>query len=287
MLRRVGFIGLGDMGAPMARNLCGGKFEVVIHDLQEEAVAALVPAGAQAAKSGREVAERCEVIGVCVVDDAGCEAVVAAPDGLLAGAAPGTIIALHSTIHPRTVRALAARAAPREVSVIDAPITGGRHGAEAHQLRYMVGAEPDVFERALPVFETSAAQITHCCPVGSGALAKLCNNLVQYQSWLGYVEATHLARDAGLDPDVLLEVLSWIMNDNARRFLAGRNALEENADNAFLQTSLGGPLALAEKDLGLALEVGAETGLELAATRLCREQARRLFGFEGPAHRKR
>ncbi|MEE9609555.1 MAG: NAD(P)-dependent oxidoreductase [Myxococcota bacterium] len=285
MVRRVGFIGLGDIGEPMARNLCGGQFEVVVHDLRPEAVKTLVEQGAKGASSSREVGERCEVIGVCVVDDAATESVVAGEDGLLAGAAADTVVAVHSTVHPETVRRLARRAAERGVALIDAQMTGGRYGAEQRKLRYMVGGDEAVVERCRPVFETSAAEITHCGEIGMGAIAKLCNNLVQYQAWQGYVEATQLAKHTGLEREKLLEVLAWIMNDNARTFLAGRSALEEDPDNEFLRGRLTPPMLLAEKDLGLALDVARGAGVSMPGTALCQQQAARIFAIPDPKRR--
>jgi 3-hydroxyisobutyrate dehydrogenase len=281
MVERVGFIGLGDIGEPMARNLCG-SFEVLVYDLLEEAMERLVEHGARAASSSREVGERCEVVGVCVVDDAATEAVVAGAQGILAGAGPETIVAIHSTIHPDTARGLARRGAERGVHVVDAQITGGRAGAEARRLRYMVGGDAEALERCRPVLETSASEITHCGDVGMGAVAKLCNNLVQYQAWQAYTEADRLAAEAGLAREVLLEVLGWIMNDNARAFLAGRNALEGNPDNAFLRERFTAVMQLCKKDLSLALDVARQVGVSLPGAGLCAEQAARLFALPDP-----
>jgi 3-hydroxyisobutyrate dehydrogenase len=284
MPERVGFIGLGDIGEPMARNLCGA-FEVTVFDLRAEAMARLDLHGARRAVSAREVGERSEIAGVCVVDDAATEAVLAGADGLLAGAAPGSVVALHGTIHPETARRLAALARERGVEVVDAQVTGGRAGAEARSLRYMVGGDPAALERCRPVFETSAAEITHCGGVGMGAVAKLCNNLAQYQAWQGFVEADRLARHAGLDRDVLLRVLAWIMNDNARRMLAGRNALEADPTNATLRGRFEAVMRLAEKDLWLALDVARGAGVSLPGTGLLAQQVARLFGVPDPRRR--
>ncbi|MEN8185272.1 MAG: NAD(P)-dependent oxidoreductase [Myxococcota bacterium] len=285
MIQRVGFIGLGNIGAPMARNLCGGTFEVIVFDLQEEAMAPLLEAGAKAAASAREVGERSEMVGVCVVDDAATFAVVAGEDGILAGAAAGTIIALHGTIHPDTARRLGEQAAASGVAVVDAQMTGGPRGAEARQLRYMVGGDAQVLERCRPVLETSAAEITHCGALGMGAVAKLCNNLAQYVAWQGFVEADRLARHAGLDPEILLQVLSWLMNDNARLMLAGRNALEAAPDNEFLGSRMGAAMRLAEKDLSLALDVARWVEVSLPGAGLCAQEAARLFGVPDPGRR--
>ena len=278
MIRTVGFIGLGDIGEPMARNLCGGDFEVVVFDLRTEAVELLVESGAKAASSCREVGERCEVVCVCVLDDASTHAVVAGDDGVLAGARADTIIAIHSTVNPATVRQLAELASDKGVHVVDAQMTGGRAGTEAKQLRYMVGGDDAILDRLTPILETSASEITRCGGIGMGAVAKLCNNLVQFVAWQGYVEADGLAAEAGLSREVFNEVLSWMMNDNARAMLAGRTALQADPDNAFLKERFTSVMLLAEKDMTLALQVARENGVSMPVTGLSTQQLARLFG---------
>lgn len=276
MFERVGFIGLGSIGELMARNLCG-TFETVVYDLDPNAIQKLVDAGAKAASSSSDVGARCEVIGVCVVDDEGTKAVVAGEDGILAGASPGTIIAIHSTIHPDTARGLADIAKDKGVHVVDAQMTGGPGGAEARQLRYMVGGDEEVLDRCRPVFSTSAAQITHCGGVGTGAIAKLCNNLVQYSAWMAMEEGFRLAKHAGVDEAVLTDVLRWIMNDNARVFMSARSVREGNPDIPMLNERFDAAMLLAEKDLSIALELARSTGVSMPTTGLCRQQVGRLF----------
>ncbi len=287
MIRTVGFIGLGDIGEPMARNLCGGDFEVVVFDLRPAAVELLVESGAKAASSCREVGERCEVVCVCVLDDASTQAVVVGTvgtvgtdrdDGVLAGARADTIIAIHSTVNPATVRQLAELASGKGVHVVDAQMTGGRAGTEAKQLRYMVGGDDAILDRLTPILETSASEITRCGGIGMGAVAKLCNNLVQFVAWQGYVEADGLAAEAGLSREVFNEVLSWMMNDNARAMLAGRTALQADPDNAFLKERFTSVMLLAEKDMTLALQVARENGVSMPVTGLSTQQLARLFG---------
>lgn len=285
MIRTVGFIGLGDIGEPMARNLCGGDFEVVVFDLRTEAVELLVESGAKAASSCREVGERCEVVCVCVLDDASTQAVVAGEDGVLAGARADTIIAIHSTVNPATVKQLAELASDKGVHVADAQMTGGRAGTEAKQLRYMVGGDDAILDRLTPVLETSASEITRCGGIGMGAVAKLCNNLVQFVAWQGYVEADGLAAEAGLSREVFNEVLSWMMNDNARAMLAGRTALQADPDNAFLKERFTSVMLLAEKDMTLALQVARESGLSMPVTGLSTQQLARMFGVPDPKRR--
>jgi 3-hydroxyisobutyrate dehydrogenase len=284
MVATVGFIGLGDIGEPMARNLCE-PFQTVVYDLRQEAVDLLVAAGAEAAASCREVGERCEVIGVCVLDDASTEAVVSGESGILAGAAPDSIIAIHSTIHPDTARKLSAQASEQGVHVVDAQMTGGRARAEQSELRYMLGGDAAVVERCRPIFETSAAEQTYCGEVGMGAVAKLCNNMVQYVAWQGYVEAATMAKEAGLERDKFNEILSWLMNDNARVMLAARSALEANPDNEMLKSRFTDVMLLAEKDMSLALSVARSVGVSMPTAGLCTQQLARLFGVPDPKRR--
>jgi 3-hydroxyisobutyrate dehydrogenase len=285
MIRSVGFIGLGDIGEPMARNLCGGDFEVVVFDLRTEAIELLVESGAKAASSCREVGERCEVVCVCVLDDAATEAVVAGEDGVLAGARADTIIAIHSTVNPTTVKQLAKLASDTGVYVVDAQMTGGRAVTEAKQLRYMIGGDDAILDRLVPVLETSASEITRCGGIGMGAVAKLCNNLVQFVAWQGYVEAAGLANEAGLSREVFNEVLSWMMNDNARAMLAGRSALEADPEHAFLKARFTEVMLLAEKDMTLALQVARENGVSMPVAGLSTQQLARMFAVPDPKRR--
>jgi 3-hydroxyisobutyrate dehydrogenase-like beta-hydroxyacid dehydrogenase len=276
MVKRVGFIGLGDMGEPMARNLCGGDFDVMVYDLREDILKDFTELGARVGESAQEVGEHAEVVGICVINDAGTLAVA---KQVFSGAAPGTIVAVHGTVSPECIEELVKLAGECGCHVVDAQVTGGRPRASERQLRYMVGAEDEVFARCRPVFETSAAEITHCGPVGMGAIAKLCNNLVQFQAWQGYVEADMLAEKTGLSREKLFEVLSWIMNDNARVFLAGRGALVQNPENEMIRDRFSSAKELAAKDLKLAAELGRKHGIELSVTEFGAEHLARLFGL--------
>ena len=281
-LERVGFVGLGNIGEPMAKTLCGGPFELAVYDVVPDPVERLARAGAKAAKSARELGERCQVVCVCVVDDAATEAVVAGEDGILAGAGAGTVVVLHSTIHPATARALAARAEAQGVAVVDAQMTGGAALAATGQLRFMVGGDESALLRCRPVLEMMAAEITQCGGIGMGAVAKLCNNLAQFVAWVGITEAARLADHAGLERDRLVEVLSWLMNDNARAFLASRTVLEQEPDHGPLLAALGAGMKLAEKDLSLALTVGHDAGIAMPGTELTHEELGRLFAIPDP-----
>ena len=260
MTTRVGFAGLGNIGKPMARNLMGEGFDLWVYDVVAEPLEEFASAGVRVARDPRQLARACEIIGVCVRDDPQVEALLLGPEGLLASAEAGTVVAVHSTVRPATVRDLAAVARERGVHVIDAPITGGAPGAAARTLTYMVGGEAGLLERCRPVFETSARTIVHTGPLGTGLWMKLCNNLMTYQSFQAAFEASLLAKTAGLSFEVFEEVTTSNGNltDQMRAFLGLRRALEARADDVGLRQLVAGFAALAEKDLSIALEAASE-----------------------------
>ena len=281
MKPRAGFVGLGSIGQPMARRLLTGGLETTVFDPAEPAVAALVAAGARGAASARDVAAAADVVGVCVRDDADVRAVVLGAEGLLAGAAAGTVIAIHSTILPRTVRELGEAAARTGVAVVDACVTGGPMGAERGTLTYMVGGEPAHLERCRPVFATAAAKIVHTGALGSGAATKLCNNLMTYLGFLAAFESNLLAERAGLSREALHEVTraNGNLTDQMLAFLTlHRIPAEQRAEPGF-QRMLEGYTTLAEKDLAVTLAFAREHGVELPGTACCRELMARVYGL--------
>lgn len=287
MTLRAGFVGLGNIGRPMARRLLAGGLETTVHDVVEAPVAELVREGARAARSPRDLAAGCDVIGVCVRDDADVRAVMEGPEGLLAAAAPGSVIALHSTILPGTVRALGEAAARQGVGLLDAPVTGGAVGAAAGRLTTMVGGEAAHLEKARPFFETAAAKIVHTGPLGSGAATKLCNNLMTYLAWVAAFEARHLALAAGLSEEKLEAVTgsNGNLTEPMRAFLALHKAPEETRRSQGLQAMLRGLVTLAEKDLAVTLAFARECGVALPGTALASQLMARVYGLEDDGRR--
>lgn len=281
MTTRAGFIGLGSIGRPMARRLCTGGLPTTVYDLVPAAVDELVAAGAARADSARAVAAASDVVGVCVRDDADVTGVLLGDDGLLAGAAPGLVIAIHSTILPRTVRELGAAAAERGVSVVDACVTGGPTGADQGRLTYMVGGEPEDLERCRPVFATAARAIVHTGPLGTGAATKLCNNLMTYLGFLAAFEATTLAREAGLSTSAFEEVTrsNGNLTDQMQAFLMLHRLPEEQRGEAGFQQMLRGYTTLAEKDLAVTLAFAREHGVALPGTAVCQQVMARVYGL--------
>ncbi len=249
---KVGFIGLGEQGKPLAVNLAKADgFALIVYDLRKEPVDELVAAGAARADSPREVAAQCEVVEIVVIDDAQVEAVVFGDQGVLAGAQPGSIVAIHSTIRPATVRKIAAAGTPRSIDVIDAPVSGGPHGARARTMCYMVGGEKDLVDRCRPIFETSGESIFHVGPLGSGMIAKLAHQVIVALNVIAAAEGMSLAKKAGLDMAMMQDIVR-----------AG-GASSRIADNWVKHRPAVSAGKLWRKDLILALECAEELGLNL------------------------
>jgi len=287
MALRVGFIGLGNIGKPMARKLVAGGLETFVLDVQRALVDELVREGAKPAGSPRELASHCDVIGVCVRDDADVRSVCEGDDGLFAGAAAGSVIALHSTILPSTARAIGAEGAARGIGVLDACVTGGAAIAAQGKLTYIVGGDEAHLEKARPAFATSAAKIVHTGPLGSGAATKLCNNLMTYLAWLSAFESLHLARAAGLSQAKLEEVTrsNGNLTDPMLAYLALHKVPRETQKSAGFQASMRGFATLAEKDLAVTLAFAREVGVALPGTGLVSQLMGRLYALEDEGRR--
>lgn len=205
---RVGFIGLGSQGAPMAQKIIEAGFPTTLWARRPETTAPFADTAADRAESPAALGAASDIACVCVVDDAGVEEIVAGSGGLLEGMRPGGVIAVHSTVHPDTCRRLAERAAAQNIALLDAPVSGGAPAAEAKRLLVMAGGDGTAFERARPVFETYGSPVVHLGPVGSGQRAKLVNNLVLAAN-IGVADsAFELARGLDVDPAQLALVLT-------------------------------------------------------------------------------
>ena len=196
------------MGTPMATNALRAGFDLMVFDLREEQVRALARDGARPAKSAREVGEHGEVIQVAVPDDDAVIAAILGKEGVLAGASPGTIVVIHSTIHPRTVRAVAEQAQERGVQVLDAQMTGARQGAVSQSLLFMVGGDAQALERCRPVLAASASNIIHMGPLGMGAVTKAAQQAITVVNLLAATEGIRLALAAGVELEAFYEVLA-------------------------------------------------------------------------------
>ena len=256
-----GFIGLGQIGAPMAGRLVDWPGGLVVFDVRPEAADALVAAGATLAESAAAVGAVADVISVMVLDDDQVRGVVG---DLLTTARPGTVIAVHSTIRPETAEELAATAAGHDVHLLDVPVSGGFMGAHDGTLAAMVGGDRDAYDRAKDVFACWASLTVHMGPAGAGTRTKLARNLMHFIAYTGAGEAQRLAEAAGLDLQKLARVVrhsdsvtggpSAIMVRDTTAPLAPDDGLYE----IFTHTR-----GLGEKDLALALELADQLGLHL------------------------
>ncbi|SFP62020.1 3-hydroxyisobutyrate dehydrogenase [Ralstonia sp. NFACC01] len=200
---KIAFIGLGNMGAPMARNLLKAGHTLTVFDLNTQAVGALVEAGAMAAASPKDAATGAETVITMLPAAAHVRHVLTAEDGVLAGIAKGVPIIDSSTIDPASVKAFAALAAEHGNNFVDAPVSGGTGGAAAGTLTFMVGGTAQAFEQVRPVLSAMGKNLVHCGDTGAGQGAKICNNLVLGITMAGVAEAMSLGEALGIDPKVL------------------------------------------------------------------------------------
>lgn len=224
MAQKVGFIGLGTMGLPFATNIVKADFDLVVYDTRPEPVAALVNLGARAAGSAREVAEHAEIVDIAVPHEPEVDAVLHGPNGLLAGAHPGLIAAIHSSLHPLNMQKVADEARTHGVEVLDAQMSGGAVGVEARTLCFMVGGDAALLEKCRPVLETTAGNIYLLGGIGMGAATKIAQNTMTAMYLLAASEGFRLAERAGVDLEVFQEVVrtSSAQSHVADTFLDGR-----------------------------------------------------------------
>jgi 3-hydroxyisobutyrate dehydrogenase-like beta-hydroxyacid dehydrogenase len=268
----VGFIGLGQIGAPMAGQLVDWPDGLHVFDVREEAMAPFVEQGATAARSVAELGAACDVVSVMVLDDGQVRAVVAE---LLTTARPGTVVAVHSTIRPETAEELVVTAAESQVDLLDVPVSGGFIGAHDGTLAAMVGGDRAAYERAKPVFARWATVTVHMGPAGAGTRTKLARNLMHFIAYTGAGEAQRLAEAAGLDLGKLARVVrhSDTVTGGAGAIMVRGTTAPMAPDDGFYEI-FRHTRTLGEKDLALALELADELGLDLPLAR----QALRDFG---------
>jgi 3-hydroxyisobutyrate dehydrogenase len=275
-IRRVGFIGLGIMGAPMAANLLKAGFAVTVWNRTRAKGEPLQAAGASIGESPAAVAAASEVTISCVTDSADVEAVLLGEHGVIEGAKAGNVHIDCSTISPDVTRRVAARLAERGVAMLDAPVSGGDVGAKAGTLAIMVGGEAATFERCLPVLQAMGKTIVHVGTNGSGQVVKLCNQVAGGLNLLAMAEAMTLAARCGVEPAKMLEVVSagaagsWMLSNLGPRAARGDFAP-------------GFMVELMQKDLRLVLEAAAASKTPLPGTALV-TQVLRILEAEGRGH---
>jgi 3-hydroxyisobutyrate dehydrogenase len=252
---KIGFIGLGHMGAPMVRNLLKAGHQLVVFDVVKDAVDRIAALGAASAASPSAVAASgVEVLITMLPSSPHVRAVYDGEYGVLAGAKPGTLLIDSSTIDPHTAREVAFDARAKGLAMLDAPVSGGTGGAEAGTLTFMVGGEGKDFEAAKPVLAHMGKNIVHCGAAGNGQVAKLCNNMLLAISMIGVSEAMSLGVALGIDP----KLLAGIINTSSGRCWSSDtyNPYPGVMDNVPASRSYTGGFGadLMLKDLGLATD---------------------------------
>jgi 3-hydroxyisobutyrate dehydrogenase len=261
MTDRIGFIGLGIMGKPMARNLLKAGYPLTVWNRSQPAIEELVGDGASPGSSPEDVAHQSDVIITIVTDSPDVEKVALGPNGIIEGGRPGLVHIDMSTISPAVTRRIASRLAEKGVEMLDAPVSGGDTGAQAGTLSIMVGGKEETFQRCRPIFEVLGRTIVHCGPNGAGQTVKLCNQIVVALNNLAMCEALVFATKAGVDTRRMLEAVgagaasSWALLNLAPRVLAR-------------DFRPGFKVAHQQKDLRLALETAEQQAVPLPGTSL-------------------
>ena len=269
MSERVGFVGLGVMGKPMALNLVRAGWQVVAHTRDDAVLAEVVAAGAEAGADPRDVAARTDLVITMLTTSEVVAEVVGGSPGVLEGARPGSLVVDMSTIDPAVSRDLAQTAAERSVAMLDAPVSGGDVGAREGTLSIMVGGEAADVERARPAFEVLGKTIVHVGPHGAGQVVKACNQVVVGITYAAVSEALVLGSKSGVDPARILDVLSGGLAANRIMEVRRRNFLEHDFTPGFR-------VDLHHKDLAIALEAGGAEGVALPLTALVQQMFRAL-----------
>ena len=263
-MQKIGFIGLGIMGKPMALNLLKAGFPVAVLSTSK-AAPDLTAAGAEAFPTAQALATASDVVITMLPDSPEVEQVVTGPEGVLAGIQPGALFIDMSTIAPATARKMHGLMAGKSVEALDAPVSGGQVGAEAAMLSIMVGGSEAAFERAFPVFQAMGKNIVRIGGPGAGQTTKACNQLIVGQTIQAVAEAFALAQKAGVDLAKMREVLLGGFAQSRILDLHGQRMIDENFKPGF-------KLKLHRKDLGIVLQAADELGVSLKASALVAAQ---------------
>ena len=255
----IGFIGLGIMGKPMARNLIKTGYALIVHNRSRGAVDELTREGAQAAADAKEVAGRTEIVITMLPDSPDVDLVYAGENGIFSALKSGTLLIDMSTISPAIARKLADEAQRRGCAMLDAPVSGGEAGAISASLSIMIGGAPAAVERAMPIFDSLGKNIVHVGDAGAGQITKAANQMVVGTTIAIVSEALVLAAKAGVDPTKVRQALLGGFAQSKILEAHGQKMLEHNFKPGFR-------IRLHEKDMKIALGAGFEYGVPLMVT---------------------
>ncbi len=269
-MKRVGYIGLGLMGKPMAKNILKAGYPLVIHNRSQASVKELVAIGAIPVSSPAEVAAQVDVVFTNLPDSPDVEKVAFGEKGILAGSHPGLILVDNSTIKPATARLLATRLAEHGVRFLDAPVSGGVIGAEQATLTIMVGGPSDVLEEVRPILETMGKTITHIGDAGAGQIAKAANQIMVAAQMVGMGELLIFVQKAGADPRKVVEAIRggaaqcWALDVKPQRLFSGDRSAQFKA-------------RMQAKDMNIIMETAQEFGVPLPSASLHSELFRAMI----------
>jgi 2-hydroxy-3-oxopropionate reductase len=276
---KIGFIGLGIMGKPMAKNLLKAGYQLVVYDVIPASVKELAAAGAEAASSSKEVAQKTEVVVTMLPNSPHVKAAVTGPNGVLEGAKSGMIIVDMSSIAPLAAKEVAAQAAEKGVEMLDAPVSGGEPKAIDGTLSIMVGGKKEIFDKCQGLLSKMGASVVHCGDIGAGNTTKLANQIIVALNIAAMSEALVLGKKAGVNPETIYKAI--------RGGLAGSTVLDAKAPMVLNGNFKPGfRIELHIKDLANALETGHEIGVPLPLTSQVMEimQALKVDGKAGNDH---
>jgi len=263
---KIGFIGVGNIGAPLAGQLLEAGHALVVHDIRREAANALVERGARWSPSPAALAAQCEVVATCLPGPTEMEAVCLGPGDLVAHLDPGALYIDHTTNSPELARRVHAMLADKGVAMLDAPVSGGMEGAATRDLLVMAGGDPAAFERARPLLDAVAKRVIYTGGIGTGSIAKIMHNSASFTLDLVMAECWTAGVKAGIDAATIVNVfneaaLGHMMSLKVRLPVTW---LRGNFEPRF-------SLALARKDLGLALDLARATDTPMPLAALCEE----------------
>jgi 2-hydroxy-3-oxopropionate reductase len=271
MSERIGFIGLGIMGRPMALNLMRAGFALAVYARRPESIEPLAAAGASPCESPAEVARRSDICFTMVSDTPDVVQVILGTGGIVEGANPGSVVVDMSTVAPGATRIMAKDLEGRGFAMLDAPVSGGEQGAIDGTLSIMVGGDPETFARVLPLLKVLGRNIVHVGPSGAGQVCKSCNQIVVGATIAGVAEAILFARASGVDPARVREALLGGFAASRILEVHGQRMIDDNFTPGF-------KTKLHQKDMGIVLDAAHELGLALPGAATVAQYLNALIG---------
>ena len=261
MFKKVGFVGLGIMGLPMASNLLKAGYELWVYDVMQTAVEQAVAQGAKAAGSPKKVAQRSEVMITMLPSEAITEQVILGPDGLIEGMAPGSVVVDMSSISPSGVKKISAALKEKGLYMVDAPVSGGDVGAKEASLSIMAGGDKAIFDKVLPLLEKMGNNVNLVGENGAGQVSKACNQIVVGLTIAAVAEALVFAKKSGVDPAKVRNALLGGFAQSRVLYLHGQRMLDRNF-------TPGAKVHLHKKDTEIAMEAAKQLGIYLPCNAL-------------------